>query len=252
MPSRLLLIDGRRSDRAAPIDPDDPAITLGVSVFETLRTFGRRPLLLGRHHARLRRSAARLGIQPPSLYLLRAELTQLLERWPPGVPAAVRITLTGGGRRILRASPAPEAHRPLRCVRRPWAPVVGLETAKHGSRAGWVVDVRDSGADDVIWEDPGGLAREASTGAVLARIGGAWVSPPAEGILPSVTLGLLSELVPISRQPLSLDDVDALWLCSSLKLFSPVVTLDGAPVGQDPAAHAALTERLAAWVAAQG
>lgn len=249
MTSRVLHIDGTPAEVADPIDPDDPAILLGVSAFETLRTHRGVPLLLGQHHERLCISAERLRISPPSLPLLRAEIDNLLDGWPPDVDGNLRVTLTGGGRRILRLKPAPPPHPLLRCVTRPWAPVSGLETAKHGARAGWVVSVQDSGADDVIWVDGEGRLLEASCGAVLARCGGAWVSPPDDGrILPSVSLGLLEALVPIERRPLALDAVEALWLCSSLKWFAPVVSLDGAPLPRAEADEAVLRARLAGWL----
>lgn len=241
-----LLVDGQAADRAAPLRADDPGLTLGLSAFETLRTRGLEPTLLALHHARLQRSAARLQIPAPSLALLQEEIARLLKAWPPDRDAAVRITLTGGGRRILMARPAPEPHPVLSCVTQPWAPIHGLETVKHGSRAGWVTMVRESGADDVIMVDSDGCLLESTCGSLLARCDGRLVSPPNDGrILPSVTIRYLSSLTDITRQPVRLEAVQALWVCSSLKLFAPVARLDGAPMPIDQDTHSALLSRLA-------
>lgn len=241
-----LLIDGKTADKSASISANDPALTLGLSAFETLRTWGNQPLLLALHHARLRHSAARLQIPAPPLSLLQEEIALLLKDWPPSTDAAVRITLTGGGRRILMARPAPTPHPVLSCVTRPWAPIHGLETVKNGSRAGWVVQVRDSGADDIIMVDGDGLILEATCGAVLALCSDGLVSPPNDGrILPSVTVRILSALAPIARRPIPLDAVQALWICSSLKLFAPVVSLDGRPMVIAQGVHDDLLSRFA-------
>ncbi|MFT4977487.1 MAG: branched-subunit amino acid aminotransferase/4-amino-4-deoxychorismate lyase [Myxococcota bacterium] len=242
------MIDGTPPDRARPIEPDDPAITLGISAFETMRTYQQRLPLLPLHHKRLTQSADRLGLTAPPLSTLEEELAMLLEGLPAGEEAAVRITLTGGGRRILRASPAPAPFPTLACALRPWAPVLGLETVKHGSRAGWVVSVRDSGADDVIWLDGSGRLREASCGAVLARVGGRWVSPPDDGtILPSVTIQMLEGLIEIERRAARMAEVEGLWLCSSLKLAAAVASIDGRPVPTEPAAGRRLVAAVRRW-----
>src|SRR5687768_18212022 len=75
-------IDGVISPAAeARVSVLDNGFTFGDSVYETLRTYDRRPLLLRAHLERLRASAGRLGIEiPPSDGELRERLRALLER----------------------------------------------------------------------------------------------------------------------------------------------------------------------------
>ena len=58
----------------------DNGFTFGDGVYETLRTYDGRPLLLGRHLERLRESAGRLGIEIPLADAeLRTRLRALLD-----------------------------------------------------------------------------------------------------------------------------------------------------------------------------
>src|SRR5262245_26798165 len=60
-------IDGKVVPGAeARVSAFDNGFAFGDSVYETLRTYGGRPFVLGRHLARLRRSAGRLGFEIPA------------------------------------------------------------------------------------------------------------------------------------------------------------------------------------------
>ena len=242
---RSILLDGADPAQVPPLDPDDPGLTLGLSAFETLRTYGRRPTLLARHHARLVRSAEALGLQAPALPLLAEEVAHVIASLGgEAEEVAVRVTLTGGGRRIVRAQPAPPLAPALACALAPWHAAGGLELAKHGSRAPWAVQVRALGVDDVIGLDAQtGEVVEGTAGAVLVRLAGQWWTPPEEGRrLPSVTLAVLSEVAEIGRRRLAARDLwaaEEVYLCSALKVLGAVVRLDGAPCGgRGPAGEA--------------
>ena len=220
------------------LDFDDPALTTGLSVFETLRTYGGIPVLLDRHLERLQVGGARMGLSCPT-ETVRQEVLRVIEGWDCDV--AVRITLFGQSVRVVRA--APVSHPPgfLSCALRPWPGPTGLDDVKHGSRAPWVHSVRLSGADDVLWVQDGCLL-EATTGNVLAVCGGRLHTPPLDGrILPGITRAVLLERarelgVPTTQAPLPLDaPMDELYLSSSLKILAPVRTLDEKPApGEGP------------------
>ena len=56
-------VDGRMgTERDRLLSPLDLGFVFGASVYETLRTYGGRPFMLGRHLTRLRESAASLKI----------------------------------------------------------------------------------------------------------------------------------------------------------------------------------------------
>src|SRR5262249_33607253 len=95
---------------AAKLSVFDHGFTVGDGVFETVRVIAGRPFALGRHLARLHRSADRLGLAVPvGDPELRAVGEDVLAA--AGLPAArLRITVTGGvtplGSGRARATPS--------------------------------------------------------------------------------------------------------------------------------------------------
>ncbi len=216
----------------AQIPADDPAVMLGWSVFETLRYPGAD---LDLHLARLRSGCRATNIEPPSVEVLRDEVERAGERFPQG--ARVRITLTGGGRRLVRAEALDLSryHRPVRAVRGPYRrePFLG-GAVKHGSRLPWVLAVHASGVDEVLLVDDDGFFREGTASGILAVIGGVLYTAPNDGsILASTTVSALVsralELgVPVVRERIPSEGPwDALYIASATRHLAPVVELDG-------------------------
>ncbi len=227
----------------ARIPADDPAVTLGWSVFETLGYPGAD---LDLHLARLAHGCTATHIQPPSFETLRGEIRRVGERFAHG--ARIRITLTGGGHRLVRgeALDLSRRHRPVRAVRGPYChePFLG-GAVKHGSRLPWVIALRESGVDEVLLVDDDGFFREGTTSGILAVIGGVLYTAPEDGsILASTTVtGLVAHAVelgiPVVRERIaSAGPWDALYIASATRNLAPVVELDGValpgfdPVGQ--------------------
>jgi branched-subunit amino acid aminotransferase/4-amino-4-deoxychorismate lyase len=156
-----------------------------------------------------------------------------------GGDVAVRVTLTGSGRRMVVATPAEPGrpHAPVRCVRGPHVDdpfVPGF--VKHGSRLGWEVAVRRAGVDDVLRVRDGRFTEGTRSG-VLATVGGVLHTAPHDGtILQSTTVVRLLEHaralgVPIRREgPPADGGWDALYIASSTRSIAPVVELDGQPL----------------------
>ena len=234
--SREILVDGRSPGGRPWLDFDDPALTTGFSVFETLRTYGGIPVLLERHLERLQVGGARMGLACPKERII-SEVLKVIEGWDCDV--MVRITLFGSSVRVVRAAPVSHPQTELACALRPWPGPTGLDDVKHGSP--WVHSVRTSGADDVLWVQDGFLL-EATTGNVLAVRDGCLHTPPLDGrILPGITRAVLLECaqelgIPIKQAPLSCDaQLDELYLCSSLKILAPICSLDSDPApGEGP------------------
>lgn len=213
----------------------DPALLVGWSVFETLRASHGRPDRLQAHLDRLFASCDGAHISRPDAKVLDEEIARLLDVAP--VDARLRITVTGGGRRLLTATPMPtgRAGMPVRAVRGQHRDEPFLAgRIKHGSRAPWVVAVRRSGVDEVLLVDADQRFTEGTTSAIVAVMDGVVWSAPDDGrVLPSTTLaGLLVRAealdIPVRREgALAWDDWDGLYIASSTRRLSPVVELDG-------------------------
>jgi branched-subunit amino acid aminotransferase/4-amino-4-deoxychorismate lyase len=112
----------------ARVPADDPAVTLGWSVFETLGYPGAD---LDLHLARLTHSCLRTHIDPPPAALLRREIEAVGQRFPQG--ARIRITLTGGGHRLVLVVTGPSVRFVVRTVMSPsWAEASSMAVDCHG------------------------------------------------------------------------------------------------------------------------
>lgn len=242
----------------------DNGFTFGDSVYETLRTYGGRPFLLGRHLARLRGSAARLGISiPASDGGLEADLGELLARAANG-ESYIRLIVTRGvgdisynfervqGPTVVMAAkpfqPYPEAHYRdgvdvvLSSVRRNHP--LSLDPAiKSCNLLNNILAVREAqargAAEPILLNHAGEVAEGASTNVFAVRAG-ALLTPPLEaGILAGITrqfvLELARELALRAREEsLPVDallSADEAFLTSTTRELMPIRSIDARPVG---------------------
>lgn len=248
---RFVMVDGvERPDGTVVLDAQDPALERGRAVFETLRTYGGRLFRCEQHFARLGKGLEMVGIDVPTYSVWRRELMEATHRVVAATSrhhegrasgrlreAVVRVTFTGGGRRVLVARPLSVPPREVSAVRRPWVAPLESSAAKHASRLHWDLVREASGADEVLFEDPAGWLLEGSWSNVFAVRDGVFCTSPDDGkILSGVTRGALLEAaraagLPCSEAPLRLDapGLTELYCSSSLKELVPVVRLDGAP-----------------------
>ena len=155
MASGMAMVDGellRLGDARLPVT--DPAFTVGWSVFETMAVTGDDVSRVRVHLERLEASAASGMVPFPGRPLLAREITETAAA--VGFPCRVRVTLTGGGHRVVVATALDtrRRHKPVRAVRGAHhdEPYLGGRT-KHGSRLPWIVAVRRSGTDEVLLVD---------------------------------------------------------------------------------------------------
>jgi branched-chain amino acid aminotransferase len=244
MGQSLASIDGViRPIAEATVSVTDPAVLVGWSVFETLRSKRGQVERLAPHLDRLRASAVAACIAPPDPERLRADVVALAAAH--GGDGRLRITLTGGGRCLITVTDV-DPHRfgaPVRCVRGPHRDEPFLGGAiKHGSRAPWIVAVARSGKDDVLLVDEAGRFTEGTSCAVLAVIDGVlWTAPDDGRILASTTVQTLIEraraaAIPVRREgPPAQGPFDALYVASVTRGLAPVIELDGQTLpGWDP------------------
>lgn len=228
-PPKKLLVDGLPG---GGIPADDPGLLLGLTVFETLRTYGQEPFRLEAHLDRLEHSAQMLDIALPTRSLIVREIVENTDD-----NARIRFTVTAGGHRILDVAPIDQARvcAPVSVDHMRWDVPEHLPGAvKHGSRANWIVAARRLGVDEVLLVDRHGHILEANRSNVLAVADGALLTPPLDGRqLVGVTRGALFEAaldagLPMRESPLSIDAVyDELYLTSTLKQMAPVVSVRG-------------------------
>ncbi len=247
MAMRAVIVNGRASpDGTALLDVDDPGLTLGLSVFETLRTYGRTPFRLERHLERLLASAAACGVPWPGEAILAEEVRQVIAEIPG--ESNVRVTLTAGGARLVRAMPLEVASGGARCATAVFEPPPWLPGAvKHTSRAGSALIVPRSGVSEVIWLDREGCLLEGTRSNVLAVREGVIWTPPLDGrILAGVTREALLEVarslgIRVQEAPCPAKGPwDELYLCSTLRELQPIVALDGQPAAGEGPVGAAL------------
>ena len=241
------VLDGRLlplADAALPVD--DPAVTLGWAVFETLVT-GHPAERVEAHLRRLAQSAAAAEIPMVDRRVLCDDIATVAAAL--GGPARVRISLTGGGRRVVTAVPL-ELERRNRAVRA----VRGIHrddpvlpgAVKHTSRAAWVVAVRRSGADEMLLVDASGRFTEGTSSAIAAvRDGVLWTAPHDGRILVSTTLcevvarAVRLGVVVCREGPPAAGPWDGLYICSTTRDLAPVTELDGVPLpGWEPVGRA--------------
>lgn len=269
-------------------DPRDPHVLvtdLGVNrgdgIFEGVGAVGRRLHSLDAHLRRFARSAELLELPPPNLDAYAAAVHRCVDRLAerhPDRQLTVKFLYTRG-QEVGEAPPRPvgwamafptqdftaeragidvvSLSRGVRAdigATAPWL-LPGAKTLSYAVNRAALREAHRRGADDVLFVSTDGYALEGPTSSLIARVGGAWVTPsPDQGVLPGTTQadlfawaaarGVRTEGRPV---PLAdLDAADALWLVSSVRLCAPVRSLDGRAVPVAAALTAELNDFLLA------
>lgn len=263
----LVLIDGRpMPPEAAKVSVFDRGFLYGDSVFEALRTYGRRPFALDRHLARLAESAARVFIElPVSLEQIGREVESAIIG-AGNAESYVRLCVTRGVGEAMGLDPGLARH-PLRVVivtplkspssetYRDGVAAITHRTERvtdHGAASGAKVgnylmavlaarEARLVGAAEALIVDARGCVIEGATSNVfVVTHDGTLVTPPeTDGILLGITretvLSVAAQLgIPIKLESLPLGAVTGaaeVFFSSSIRELVPVVRLDGAPIG---------------------
>ncbi len=216
----------------AKVSVFDRGFLYGDSVYEVVRTYGRRPFELDAHLLRLGRSAQRLAFRLPwSEERVRAEIARTLAATPEqgaedpdAAPwnageLSLRVMMTRGAGELgldpalavdpvalvisspLRGPPRQAYRDGVACrivgVRHD-APEAADTTAKTGAHLSNVLAVgeaRRGGAHEALLLDRDGLVTEGASSNVFAVRGGEIYTPPlAVGILEGVTRGIVIAL----------------------------------------------------------
>jgi branched-chain amino acid aminotransferase len=258
---------GLLTTSAARVSPFDHGLLVGDGVFETLRVYEGVPFAWTRHHDRLHRSAAGLGLEAPASDELRAATDAVLEA--NGLTdARIRLTVTGGpaplGSERGTAGPtvivAASAMRPwpraVRVVHAPWtrnetSAVAGLKTTSYAEnvRALAFAHERDGG-EAIFANTRGELCEATGSNVFVVRNGVVRTPPPAAGCLLGVTRALVLELCAAggiaaeetTLAPGTLALADEAFLTSSTREVQAISHVDGLAL---PAAPGPTTAALA-------
>jgi len=268
MSDPVLWLDGalvRASE--AGVSPFDHGLLVGDGVFETLRVYGGVPFAWTRHHRRLVRSAAGLGLTAPGSQELRAAVDEVLAA--NGLSEGrVRLTVTGGPSPlgsergdapptvIVVAAPAAPWPATVDVVVVPWSrnengAVSGLKTTSYAENVRALAYARERGAGEAVFLNTRGELCEATGSNLFVARDGVVRTPPAgAGCLLGVTRALVLELcaengIPADEAvlgPDALREADEAFLTSSTREVQPIGRVDGRAL---PAAPGPTSGKLA-------
>jgi branched-chain amino acid aminotransferase len=255
----LVNVEGRLLPPEQAVVPVmDRGFLYGDSVYEVVRTYGGRFFELGRHLARMERSAARIGLTLPARARIESELFRTIDA--AGNPESyARIVVTRGEGRFglaphlaeglnrlifivkqLEPPPPEQYERGLQMavtrIRR--NPPEALDPAlKTGNYLNSVLALREShvaGADDALMLDLRGQVTEASTSNVFSVHRGAIVTAPLElGMLHGVTRALVIDIareegLTVREEPRALDAfaaADEAFVTSTIREVMAITSL---------------------------
>jgi branched-chain amino acid aminotransferase len=253
------------TEEHATVSVFDHGFLFGEGIYETLRTYRRVPFLLDRHLARLRHSAALMALALPfSNQELSDRINQTMAAHPALDEAYIRILVTRGVGDLsynLAATPTPS----LVIIVKPFTPhpqrtftegipivVVGIRRnhpdalnpmIKSNNLMNNALAMQEAigrgGQEALMLNQAGQLAACSQSNIFLVRTGEVRTPPLSEGLLPGITreyvLELAAELtLPAREMALGRDDLteaDEVFLTGTTREVTPVVTIDGRPVG---------------------
>ncbi len=245
-------INGRLAAVDDPIlTASDHGLTTGDGVFETCKITDGRAFAVGRHLARLRHSAATLGLEVPiSDDELRAAFQAVIDADEVG-SGKLRLTLTGGlaplgsGRAagpatvIVATAPGLAAGPPTPVITVPWprnerGALAGVKSTSYAENVLALSRAHEAGAGEALFPNTRDELCEGTGTNVFVILDGRLVTPPLDsGCLAGITRELVletseavEEMVPMSRLP----DITEAFLTSSTRDVQAISAIDGRPL----------------------
>lgn len=265
--------DDDRDDFSASFrdtDPGAPALSVGElstqrgdGIFESIGVIDGHPQEVDAHLDRLVHSARICDLPVPHVAQWKQAIVRVAARAGAG-ESVIKLILSRG----IEHGPAPTAwatladapdfrgvrERGIRVVtldrgydsevpsRAPWL-LLGAKTLSYAVNMAALREAKRRGADDAIFVTTDGVVLEAPTASLILRRGDRFVTPaPTGGILHGTTqLSVFAyleergfetgyETIPTD----SLNQVDAAWLVSSVRLAAPITAIDGSDLAVDP------------------
>jgi len=237
------------------ITADDHGLLVGDGVFETAKVVDGVPFALTRHLARLRRSAAGLGLTlSVTDEELRAGVVAVIEANEPYV-GRLRMTVTGGPGPlgstrgadgptvVLATGPAGTWPATAEVVVVPWprnerSAVAGLKTTSYAENVVALAFATERGAGEAIFANLAGNLCEGTGSNVFVGVGGRLVTPPlSSGCLAGITRELLLEETDAVEADVTMDEfrgAEEAFLTSSTRDVQPISSIDGVALPSCP------------------
>lgn len=278
-------VNGRPANEGPALEAIDHGVTVGDGVFETAKVVDGRPFALTRHHDRMDRSLAGLGLPPLERDRMDASIRGVLGEGPSISFGRLRYTVTTGPgpmgsdrldgpmTYIVMAGEVPRPEPTTAVAVVPWtrnerAATVGLKTTSYADNVVALAAAKALGATEALFGNTVGDLCEGTGSNVFVVVDGVVYTPPlSSGPLAGITRALTIEWsredgieVREERLPLSvLSECDEVFITSStrdvqavhaVRVVGEVTTAVGvlpAPdvVGRELPAPGPVTERIA-------
>ena len=234
------------ADAVLPVS--DHGVTVGDGLFESMKVVDGVAFAVGRHLARLRRTAAGLGLEVPADAELRDAIESTIAANGPDV-GRVRLTVTGGAgpagtlrgdgpvTLLVQCSPLAPWPAAAAVIVVPWprnerGALAGLKTTSYAENVIALARAHEVGADEALFGNTAGNLCEGTGTNVFVVLDGRLVTPPlSAGCLAGVTRELLLEVVPdideIDVPLTALPAVEEAFLTSSTRDVMAISSIDG-------------------------
>jgi len=247
-------VNGRLiDDGVLAVDPVDHGLVVGDGAFETAELLNGRPFALTRHHRRLERSLAGLGLAPLDWDRMNAGIAAVLADGPPITFGRLRYFVTAGPGALgserlpdlaptyvvaagpLSPYPPSTALHVVPWVRNERAATAGLKTTSYADNVMAYAAAKRAGAGEAVFANTRGELCEGTGSNIFVIVEGIIRTPPlSSGALAGVTRELLLEWaakdgLPILEEdlPLSiLQTADEVFITSTTRSVMPVHRID--------------------------
>jgi len=259
----------------ARVSPFDHGLTVGDGVFETLPDRGLGPVALTRHWQRLVRSCAAMGIEPPTIDVMRGAMREVMVA--NGLTSArLRFTVTGGLGPVgsdkgdapptllavavpLTTWPAATPVVTVKWTRNELDPLAGVKSTSYGGNVVALAHAKKHGAGEAIFANTrGDLCEGTGSNVFIVKDGIAFTPPLDSGCLAGVTRALVLDAcqrsgVPVQECRISMSDflqADEAFLTSSTRDVHPILAINGRTLARVPGdGTQAVAAAFAAFVA---
>lgn len=250
------LLDGRLVSSSSPLlRPDDAGVTRGDGIFETTLVHAGAPRDLEEHLERLVKSAEMTDLTVPDASEWQRGIDAVLGAWA-GDDMVLRLIATRGPEGQGPTCYVTGAAVPKTAVRQrtsgvrvllldrgfsgpaaaaaPWL-LAGAKTLSYAINMAALRYAATHDADDVIFVGSDGAVLEAPTATVVVTRDRTLLTPPLEGVLDGITVARLIRAAQAAGwstayQSLTRNDLmaaDGVFLASSIRLLTPVTSIDG-------------------------